>query len=92
MSIQFYCTSSIAVLHILVSGSDQFVANLFLRKGQLHQVLRDIAFLIPDLFHLILPYLELKKTSGRQADIKASDIAFATASVLALWIVSAFIP
>ncbi|KAK3888940.1 hypothetical protein Pcinc_007041 [Petrolisthes cinctipes] len=51
---------NIAVLHIITSGFDQFVTNVVQGNGMLHQVLRDIFFMIPDLLHLSLPILELK--------------------------------
>ncbi|KAG7163969.1 uncharacterized protein LOC121872282 [Homarus americanus] len=52
---------SIAILHIMTSGFDQFVNNVVQGNGMLHQVLRDIFFMIPDILHLILPLVELKK-------------------------------
>ncbi|KAK4287707.1 hypothetical protein Pmani_039225 [Petrolisthes manimaculis] len=51
---------NIAVLHIVTSGFDQFVTNVVQGNGMLHQVLRDIFFMIPDLLHLSLPILELR--------------------------------
>lgn len=51
----------IAILHIVASGFDQFVANVLRREGDLHQVLRDIGFMIPDLLHVFLPLAELIK-------------------------------
>ena len=52
---------SIACLHILLNGTDQFIANIFLLRGELHQVLRDIGLMLPDLLHVILPIIEYKK-------------------------------
>lgn len=51
----------IATIHILTSGWDQFVTNVIKQEGQLHQVLRDVFFMIPDLLHVFLPLLELKR-------------------------------
>ncbi|XP_023220190.1 uncharacterized protein LOC111622105 [Centruroides sculpturatus] len=51
----------IAILHIVASGSDQFVANVLRREGDLHQILRDVGFMIPDLLHVALPLAELIK-------------------------------
>ncbi|XP_069179412.1 uncharacterized protein [Procambarus clarkii] len=53
--------TDIAIIHIMTSGFDQFVNNVVQGNGMLHQVLRDIFFMIPDILHLILPLLELKK-------------------------------
>nr|XP_053654799.1 uncharacterized protein LOC128703937 isoform X2 [Cherax quadricarinatus] len=57
---------SIAILHIMTSGFDQFVSNVVQGNGMLHQVLRDIFFMIPDILHLFLPLLELKKLAQSQ--------------------------
>ena len=51
----------IAVLHVLTSGWDQFVENVIKGEGQLHQVLRDVFFMIPDILHIILPLIELSR-------------------------------
>nr|XP_027209360.1 uncharacterized protein LOC113802909 [Penaeus vannamei] len=51
----------IAILHIMSSSFDQFVTNVINGNGMLHQVLRDIFFMIPDILHVALPLLELKK-------------------------------
>lgn len=53
----------IAILHIMTSGFDQFISNVVQGNGMLHQVLRDIFFMIPDILHLILPLLELRKVA-----------------------------
>ena len=48
-------------MHILLNGTDQFIANIFLLRGELHQVLRDLGLMLPDLLHVILPIIEYKK-------------------------------
>ena len=45
----------------MLSGIDQFIAHIFLLQGQLHQVLRDIGLMIPDLLHVALPIIEYYK-------------------------------
>ena len=50
-----------ASLHILLSGTDQFITNIFLHNGKLNQVLRDIGLMVPDLLHLTLPIIEYMK-------------------------------
>lgn len=52
---------SIALVHILAGGLDQFVTNVVWGEGYAHQVLRDICFMIPDVLHVVLPLIELAK-------------------------------
>ena len=49
----------IALFHILVSGRDQFLANVFQQSGQAYQVLRDLGFMVPDIFHVVIPTILL---------------------------------
>ena len=49
---------NIAILHILVAGGDQFVANVLDGQGEWFQNSRDIGFMLPDLFNIILPLWE----------------------------------
>lgn len=51
----------IAALHVLTGGWDQFVTNVIKQEGQLHQVLRDIFFMLPDMLHIIIPLAELRR-------------------------------
>lgn len=51
----------IAVLHVLTGGWDQFVTNVIKQEGQLHQVLRDLLFMIPDVLHIIIALLQMCK-------------------------------
>ncbi|KAL1379468.1 hypothetical protein pipiens_008543 [Culex pipiens pipiens] len=52
----------IAILHILASGVDQFISNVFRGEGYPHQVVRDLGFMIPDVMHLVLPLWLLRQT------------------------------
>lgn len=52
---------SIALVHILAGGLDQFVTNVVWGEGYAHQVLRDICFMIPDVLHVVLPLIELAR-------------------------------
>jgi hypothetical protein len=54
---------NIAVLHVLTAGWDQFVTNVIKQEGELHQVLRDIFFMLPDLLHIIIAIYQLFKLS-----------------------------
>ena len=58
MCVAILLNFSIAVLHTLMNGTDQFVVNVFLLRGQLHQVSRDVGLIIPDILHIILPIIE----------------------------------
>ena len=57
----FISNFSIALLHIMLSGTDQFIKNILLLRGELNQVLRDIGLMIPDLLHVALPIIEYVK-------------------------------
>lgn len=43
---------NIALIHVLIAGWDQFVTNVIQGGGQLHQVMRDLLFMIPDILHI----------------------------------------
>lgn len=51
----------ISILHIVVGGFDQFVTNVLHGEGEMHQVIRDISFMVPDLMHCFLPLFLLKE-------------------------------
>lgn len=50
----------VSVSHIIASSLDQFVKNVLLGEGYMHQIVRDVGFMIPDIFHLVLPLMTLK--------------------------------
>ena len=102
MELQFttiFSLFSIATLHILASGWDQFVENVVKQEGELHQVMRDIGFMLPDILHIILPWLELKQMARERRGAKFPpshlianrDFIFASGTVLCLWIMCALI-
>ncbi|XP_071747146.1 uncharacterized protein [Lepeophtheirus salmonis] len=88
---------SIATFHILASGWDQFVENVLKQQGQLHQILRDIGFMIPDLLHVYLPWTELKKFARIHRKVPPShlitntDATFSLCGIAALWLLSLII-
>merc|ERR1711872_78260 len=47
--------------HVLAAAWDQFVGNVMRGEGGLHQVLRDLGFMLPDLLRLVLPIQELSR-------------------------------
>lgn len=55
------CIVGTALLHIIAGSVDQFIQNVFLGEGYLHQIIRDIGFMIPDALHLGIPLLVLRK-------------------------------
>ena len=71
--------------------------NIFLLKGELHQVLRDLGLMLPDLMHLALPIIEYKSenvdamiiySSEKEMakhQIKTQDIIMFFVMVLCLW-------
>ncbi|XP_023324824.1 uncharacterized protein LOC111698662 isoform X2 [Eurytemora carolleeae] len=62
---------TIAASHVVVSGWDQFVSNVLLQEGELHQVLRDLGFMLPDVLHILFSVKELKIV-GQQKRVPAS--------------------
>jgi hypothetical protein len=62
------------------------------------QIMRDLGFMIPDLFNLWLPWLELKEVARLRGGIvprpshliASRDVGVAVASVFSLWLVCAF--
>lgn len=55
------CIVGTALLHIIAGSVDQFIQNVFLGEGYLHQIVRDVGFMIPDLFHLVIPLIVLRR-------------------------------
>lgn len=80
------------MLHIVASGWDQFVENVLRQEGMLHQILRDLGFMIPDLLHMWIPWLELRDMARRRRVppshlIKTEDFICASAFVALAWII-----
>merc|ERR1719154_560856 len=57
---------AIASGHVMAAGWDQFVTNVLLYEGFLHQILRDVGFMLPDLLNIYLPIQELKEFARRR--------------------------
>ena len=81
---------TVAVLHILASGGDQFISNVIYQKGAWHQFTRDMGFMIPDLMHIALPAYELL-VFARQKRLSFSELltpldgVVSALTVLLLW-------
>ncbi|KAI8501773.1 hypothetical protein Bbelb_201850 [Branchiostoma belcheri] len=63
---KLYTIASIALLHILAGGMDQFVTNVLLGRGMFHQVTRDIAFFSSDVVYLLVAWAELAMLCVRE--------------------------
>lgn len=57
---------TIALIHILAGGWDQFITNVIQGEGHTHQVLRDLAFVVPDILHVLLPIVQWLKCETKQ--------------------------
>ena len=79
--------TSIAIFHVLAGGIDQFVSNVIKMKGALHQTLRDIGFMVPDVMHVVLPLYELRQYARNEHMylldlISRKDIAICFVAIL----------
>ena len=61
--LSMFIVANIALFHILSSSTDQFVLNVILLRGRLHQVLRDLGIMFTDLIYLSVSTYELKMYS-----------------------------
>jgi len=83
----------IGVGHVIAGGGDQFVSNVLKGQGGLHQILRDIGFMVPDILHIILPIMELRQFAKERilkpGNLVSVRMALSTATIaLAIWIIS----
>jgi len=79
--------------HVLAAAWDQFVGNVMRGEGGLHQVLRDLGFMLPDLLHLVLPIQELSRFAEVRrippAYLVSNRLAAATAGTIGgIWLLS----
>jgi len=79
--------------HVLAAAWDQFVGNVMRGEGGLHQVLRDLGFMLPDLLHLVLPIQELSRFAEVRripaAYLVSNRLAAATAGTMGgIWLLS----
>ena len=88
--------TAIAGGHVMASSWDQFVSNVLLREGGLHQILRDLGFMIPDLLHIYLPFKELQKYASKRRInplyLISNKMVFLTvSSSFSIWLLSAIL-
>ncbi|GFS23520.1 hypothetical protein ElyMa_006979300 [Elysia marginata] len=50
---------AINLVHVIVSGSDQFIAHVLQGYGTGFQNARNVGLMVPDILHLIIPAYEL---------------------------------
>lgn len=65
---------SIALVHILAGGLDQFVKNILKHEGYAHQVLRDLSLVIPDFLHVIIPIIELFYFQKKNKELSTKNL------------------
>jgi len=87
---------SIAVSHSLTAFTDQFGDNVLRGRGELHQVLRDLAFMMPDLMHICVSVYALRKRAGELrvgtcALISRRVLAMSVLFVVSMWVFSRFL-
>ena len=49
---------TISLVHIIVSGTDQFIAQIIHGEGYLFQNVRDLGLMGPDVLHVLIPLRE----------------------------------
>lgn len=59
------CIVGVSLFHIVTGSFDQFVTNVIRGEGYAHQVVRDIGFMIPDIFQLCFPIWLLRETRNK---------------------------
>jgi len=79
--------------HVLAAMWDQFLGNVMRGEGGLHQVLRDLGFMLPDILHIVIPLQELASVAAarhtRAAYLVPNSLAATTAATaLAIWLLS----
>ncbi|CAB3365317.1 Hypothetical predicted protein [Cloeon dipterum] len=46
---------AVGMVHAFLAARDQFVENVLAARGLAHQVVRDVALMVPDLLHILVP-------------------------------------
>ncbi|KAL4220273.1 hypothetical protein ACF0H5_020680 [Mactra antiquata] len=78
---------SINVMHIFVGGLDQFIEDVVYGKGRNFHKARNIALMIPDCMHVVIPAWELFKLAKKK-DLKINEICYKEEIFLCLVFVS----
>ena len=51
---------NINLMHIIVGGLDQFIDRILYGRGQFFEAIRDFGLLLPDIFHVLVSYFEMR--------------------------------
>ena len=57
---------TINLVHIIVSGMDQFIVNVVQGKGYSFQNFRDVGLMVPDVLHVLIPLQVFYQHAKRQ--------------------------
>ncbi|ELU02004.1 hypothetical protein CAPTEDRAFT_102797, partial [Capitella teleta] len=57
----------INMMHVIVSGFDQFIVNVIFHKGQHFEAVRDFGLMIPDVFHVLVAFFEMTTLAERKS-------------------------
>lgn len=80
---------SINLMHILVSGLDQFVSHVLQGKGTNFQNARDIGLMIPDSLHVIIPIWQLFK-SAKNREVRLNELCNREEIIMCIVFISIF--
>ncbi|XP_070570022.1 uncharacterized protein [Ptychodera flava] len=89
---------SIAILHLLVGGIDQFVLNVIFLRGKPYQIIRDIALVSVDFLFLIILTITFRSyladnclTLSAYTSKNAKDLTFAAIFVSSSFFISSYV-
>lgn len=54
------------LMHVIVSGLDQFIDNVIYGQGQQFEATRDLGLMAPDIFHVLVAYFELAALAEKE--------------------------
>lgn len=78
---------SINLVHIIVSGSDQFIAHVLQGYGTGFQNARNIGLMIPDVFHIVIPCYEFYRFV-KHNDLRMAELCYKEEIILFLMFIT----
>ena len=72
---------AINLVHVIVSGSDQFIAHVLQGFGTSFQNARNIGLMVPDILHLVIPFYELVLFT-RSNNLRLSELCYKEEALL----------
>ncbi|KAK3769927.1 hypothetical protein RRG08_048138 [Elysia crispata] len=72
---------AINLVHVIVSGSDQFIAHVLQGFGTSFQNARNIGLMVPDILHLAIPFYELVLFT-RSNNLRLSELCYKEEALL----------